>query len=138
MASNKEYPPKADLLNDVRKPLPKVAPGTLDPASMTGDASTIQAKAVLDDFNAALASNDAEKLANCFYEEQAFWRDTAALTSHVRTITQPQIIAVALLHLVGLRGLAGDKFEIIGSPHFVVINPVMVCRLPLHYRGPAY
>jgi hypothetical protein len=67
-----EYPTKADLRKDVSKPLPMIAPGTVDPDSMVGDAAATQAMTVLNAFNAAVASNDAEKLASCFYDEQAY------------------------------------------------------------------
>jgi hypothetical protein len=127
-----EYPLKADLRKDVSKPLPKVVPGTVDPASMTGDVPTIHAKAVLDTFNVALASNDAEKLASCFYAEQAYWRDIVAFTSHLRTLQKPQVVAAALLQTIALRGLASD-IELAGDARFVVMSPVMVkcLRFPL-------
>lgn len=54
---------------------------------MVGGVSNTEAQAVLYAMNAALASNDAEKLADCFYPEQALWRDIVALTSHLRTFS---------------------------------------------------
>lgn len=45
----------------------KIAPGTADPAAMTGDASAIHAQALLDAFNASLVSNDAEQVAAFFF-----------------------------------------------------------------------
>jgi hypothetical protein len=92
---------------------------------MTGDAALLQAKAVIDDFNAALDSNDAEKLASCFYAEQAYWRDIVAFTSHIRTIDKPRVLATALLQMVSLRGLQG-RIESTGSANFAVMSPVMV------------
>jgi hypothetical protein len=97
---------------------------------MVGDAPAAQARTVLDTFNAALASNDAEKLASCFYEEQAYWRDIVALTSHLRTIERPRVVAAALLKMIALRGLTGE-FELAGDPYFAVISPVMVSYLRL-------
>lgn len=123
-----EYPPKADLRKDVYRPLPKVAPGTIDPAAMTGDSPATHAQAALAAFNTALASNDAEKLADCFYPEQAFWRDIVALTSHLRTLMQPNVIAAALLRLKSLRGVEGE-IELAGDPHFAIMSPVMVSRV---------
>lgn len=120
-----EYPPRADLRKDVYRPLPKIAPGTVDPAGMTGDVPLTQTQEVLDVLNAALASNDAEKVAGCFFPEQAFWRDIVALTSHLRTFIQPGVVAAALLQLKGLRGIEGG-IKISGDPHFVVMSPVMV------------
>lgn len=102
-----EYPPRFDLRKDVYRPLPKIAPGTVDPAALSGDVPKARAQALLDTLNAALASNDAEKVAGCFYPEQAFWRDIIALTSHLRTFAMPRVIAAALLRLKSLRGIEG-------------------------------
>lgn len=120
-----EYPPKADLRRDVYKPLPKVTPGTVDPAEMVGDVPVARAQAALTALNAALLSNDAEKLADCFFQDQAFWRDIVALTSHLRTFFQPKAIADALLHTNSLLRIEGP-LEITGEPHFAVMSPVMV------------
>ncbi|KAK2611141.1 hypothetical protein N8I77_004516 [Diaporthe amygdali] len=57
-----EHPPKADLRGDVYRLLPKIAPGTVDPAVMTGDRPASYTQTVLDGLNTALASNDAEKI----------------------------------------------------------------------------
>lgn len=102
-----EYPPKADLRRDLYRPLPKIPPGTVDPAEMAGDVPLAQAQAVVDALNAALSSNDADELADCFYPDQAFWRDIVALTSHLRTLIQSTAIADALLHLNSLRVIEG-------------------------------
>jgi len=122
-----EYPPRADLRKDVYKPLPKIVPGTIDAAAMMGDLPDTHAQAVLDTLNAALSSNDAEKVSGCFYPEQAFWRDIVALTSHLRTFIQPDVIAAALLQMKSFRGIDGE-IKISGDPHFVVMNPTMVSR----------
>lgn len=125
-----EWPPKADLRKDVSRPLPIVAPGTVDPASMSGDIPTLQAKKVIEAFNCALASNDAEALADCFYAEQAFWRDIVALTSHLRTFTDSGNIASALLETTSRIGISG-KIDFTEKAQFVVINPVMVSHLDI-------
>ncbi|KAK7733905.1 hypothetical protein SLS53_008055 [Cytospora paraplurivora] len=134
-----EYPPRADLRKDVYRPLPKIAPGTIDPAALTGDVPTTQAQAVLDALNAALASNDTEKVAECFYPEQAFWRDIVALTSHLRSFSRPNVVAAALLQTTSLRGIEG-KIELTGNPHFSVISPVLMfidCSLSFRTSSPA-
>lgn len=120
-----EYPPRADLRKDVYRPLPKIAPGIVDPAAVAGDAPSDRAQAVLDVLSAALASNDANKVAGCFYPEQAFWRDIVAFTGHLRTFIQPHAVATALLQMKSLRGIE-DGIRISGDPHFVVMSPVMV------------
>lgn len=132
-----EYPPRADLRKDVYRPLPKIAPGTVDPAALTGDVPANYAQALLSDVNAALASSDAEKLADCFYPEQAFWRDIVALTSHLRSFAKPNVVAAALLGLKPLRGIEG-KIELAGDPHFAVMSPVMVSGQLTHAHTHGY
>ncbi|KAF2445316.1 FAD/NAD(P)-binding domain-containing protein [Karstenula rhodostoma CBS 690.94] len=120
---NTEYPPKADLRN-VSRPLPKVPPGTVNPASMDSSVIMMCAKSAVDVFNTALSSNDVDKLSACFYE-QTYWRDIAALTSHLRTIYSSRVVASALLQTIILRGLEG-KFELANDPSFAVMGPFMV------------
>ncbi|KAI0135358.1 hypothetical protein F4814DRAFT_400697 [Daldinia grandis] len=120
-----EWPAKAELRKDVYKPLPQVPPGTVNPAEMTEDTSNTEAKAVVNAFNEALLSNDAEKLASCFYTDQAYWRDIVALTSHLRSFSTPSVVAKALLHTKDLRGIAGNV-ELTGDAHFAAISPVMM------------
>ncbi|KAL9114866.1 MAG: hypothetical protein Q9227_001109 [Pyrenula ochraceoflavens] len=134
-----EYPRKADLRKDVSRPLPNIPPGTIDPASMTGGAPNIQAKAALDAFNAALASKNVEELANCFYTEQSYWRDIVALTSHLRTFTTPRVVAAALLKMIALRNIV-DKAELAGDAHFAIMSPVMMfidCGISFRISSPA-
>ncbi|PVH93133.1 FAD/NAD(P)-binding domain-containing protein [Periconia macrospinosa] len=132
-----EYPPKADLRN-VSKPLPKVPPGTVNPASMDSSVIMACAKSAVDTFNTALSSNDIEKLSGCFYE-QTYWRDIVALTSHLRTIYSPRIVASALLETINLRGLEG-KFEMADDPNFAVMGPFMMfidCGVSFTTTSPA-
>lgn len=104
-----EYPPRADLRKMMAdEPLPAVAPGTIDEASMTGEQPTQEARVVLDRFNAALLSNDGRALAACFFPSQAYWKDNLALTCHLRTLTTPGVIAAGLLVTKELRGIARD------------------------------
>lgn len=123
-----EYPPRADLRREVYRPLPKIPPGTVNPAEITEDVPLAQAQLAVNALNAALNSNNTGDLAKCFYPDQAFWRDIVALTSHLRTLIQPKAIADALLHLNSLRMTEGGV-EISGKPHFVVMNPSMVCQI---------
>ncbi|PYH89515.1 FAD/NAD(P)-binding domain-containing protein [Aspergillus ellipticus CBS 707.79] len=120
-----EYPPKADLRKVIaQNPLPSIAPGMIDPASMVGSAPTEQAQAVLDRFNAALASNDARALESCFFPTQAYWKDQLALTYHLRTFSKPGVIAAALLRTKALRAVAGSV-NIDGGALFVPVNPTL-------------
>lgn len=123
-----EYPPRADLRRDIYRPLPVVAPGTVDADVLSAD--TIRqkeiAQTVIDRLNAALDNNDALALADCFHEGQAFWRDIVALTCHLRTFSMPKVVAAALLHMKAQRGIEGH-LKINGAPHFAVVNPLLVC-----------
>lgn len=76
-----DYPRAVELRKlQERQPLPFIPPGTVDPGCMDGDEPTKQALDTLSIFNAALATDDAEGLAGCFYSDQAYWRDQLALT----------------------------------------------------------
>lgn len=128
VSSKDEYPPKAQLRQLVAQaPLPVLAPGTVDPAS-TGDSEPLEtATLLLEEFNAALAADDVEKLKACFFPEQAFWRDQLALTYHIRTFTTLSVAAAALLETKKLRGL--DKgLKLKGTPQFVPATPVLVSQ----------
>lgn len=121
-----EYPPKADLRELCSQhPLPIIAPGTVDPASLSGDEPTRIALAALKTFNDALAAGDAEKLESCFYSGQAYWKDQLALTYHMRTFKTASVIVAGLLETEKLRGI--DKgFEVKGKATFTPATPVLV------------
>lgn len=121
-----EYPRRADLRGMMdAQPLPSLTPGLLDPTSMAGDEATNKANAVLERFNAALASANAEDLSNCFHASQAYWKDQLALTYHLRTFSTPGNIAAALLQTNASRcienGIAVD-----GVAMFLPATPVLV------------
>ncbi len=120
-----EYPRKADLRTEVYQPLPFIAPGTIDPSTMSGEEATKQALAVLAALNAALDTGNADTLAACFFAEQAFWRDMLALTYHLRTFATADVVARAFLETKMLRGLSG-AIEIEGAATFVPATPVLV------------
>ena len=76
---------------------------------MLGDAAAAHSKPVLETCNGALSSNDAEKLANCFYNEQAYWCDTVVLTSHLQTIEKPHVVAEGEVRGMWKRHLRMEK-----------------------------
>lgn len=127
MASlQKEYPAQADLRTMMKEmPLPTLAPGLIDPTCMTGEEVTGKAKIVVKQFNAALASQDPETLASCFYTSQAYWKDIVALTYHLRTFTTPGVIAAALIKTSSSRKIE-NGFTVDGAATFVPITPVLV------------
>lgn len=111
-----------------QNPLPTLAPGLVDPATMEGDAATHQAQSVLNTFNAALAADDCESLANCFFQSQAYWRDQLALTYHLRTFGSPDVIAASLLETKTLRSVKGE-IAMDGAAMFLPLTPVLVSGL---------
>ena len=112
------------------QPVPLLAPGTVDPASMGGEEPTKVAVAVLKTFNAALAADDAEALEKCFFAEQAYWKDSLALTYHMRTFAGPGVVAASLLKTKTLRDVA-DGFKIVGKARFMPATPVIVRYFPI-------
>lgn len=111
-----------------QNPLPFVPPGTVDAASMTPETIMTIASAVVDAFNTAIDDHDVPSIAATFSPQQAFFKDTLAMTGYYRTFNGAGVIAPVLLHLSKLRGLKGamavDKAE------FVPATPVLVSRYP--------
>ncbi|KAE8153297.1 hypothetical protein BDV25DRAFT_169181 [Aspergillus avenaceus] len=123
--SQDEYPPKADLRAMMaEKPLPALAPGLVDQASMVGDEPTKQAKDVLSRFNTALADNDVEALENCFFADQAYWKDQLALTYYLRTFATPGVVAAALLETSAQRKIIGG-IEVDDAAQFIPAMPTL-------------
>ena len=118
-----EYPPKADL-RKLYRPLPFITPGTVKP-DLGNDEIMKQVGSVLSNVNAALENGDAPALEQCFFSDQAHWRDILALTSHLRTFSTPAGIVGALLATKKLSGFSGG-LRLQGEPKFVPATPVLV------------
>lgn len=108
-----------------QNPLPMLTPGLIDPATMTGDAATKQAQSVLSTFNTALAANDYESLASCFFNGQAYWLDQLALTYHLRTFKSAGVITESLLETKALRNIK-EQIVVDGAAMFLPATPVLV------------
>lgn len=123
-----EYPPQVDLREMMaQNPLPVIAPGTINPDSMAGEEPTKQALTVLRAFNNALAADDAKALERCFFTKQAYWKDQLALTYHLRTFSNPAVIAANCLETKRLRNIIGEvKLE--GEAQFILATPVLVSK----------
>lgn len=106
-------------------PLPTIPPGTVNAISMTGDAAVKAAQGVIDKFNAAICADDAKALAACFLESQAWWKDSLALTYHLRTFNTPETVAAALLETKKLRDFG--KFNVGRRAVFIPVTPSLVC-----------
>ncbi|KAK6844113.1 monooxygenase [Apiospora arundinis] len=116
-----EWPPAADLRRMLEEnPLPTIAPDICadDPVS-DDDIATARAHDILEGLNHALGVKDVDKIAQCFFAEQAYWRDQIALTWHLRTFSKRQVIAASLLETSELRRVTGDGFAIEGQAHFI-------------------
>ncbi|KAJ6095463.1 monooxygenase [Penicillium sp. IBT 16267x] len=138
--SHNGYPPRADLRKMMdQQPLPTLAPGLIDPASMEGYEATNQAQAVLNILNTALTVDDAKILESCFYADQAYWKDQLSLTYHLRTFSTPGIIAAGLLETAKLRGIS-KGIEVDGVAMFLPATPVLQfidCPLLFRTSSPA-
>ncbi|KAK7979622.1 hypothetical protein PG989_012079 [Apiospora arundinis] len=116
-----EWPPAADLRRMLEEnPLPTIAPDICadDPVS-DDDIATAKSRDILEGLNQALGVKDVDKIAQCFFAEQAYWRDQIALTWHLRTFSKRQVIAASLLETSTLRRVTGDGFAIEGQAHFI-------------------
>lgn len=112
-----DFPKKANLRADLYRPLPNthiIDPQTIDVAAVADN--------VLRQFSSALEARDEFKLRTLFFEAQAYFKDTVALTYHRRTFTDSQSSALALLELSdswkasGFRVVAGSvKYLTMGS-----------------------
>ncbi|KAK4238556.1 putative indole-3-pyruvate monooxygenase YUCCA4 [Achaetomium macrosporum] len=135
-----EYPPAADLREMMAKhPLPVVPRESVPEEAMTGNEPTKEAVVVLRKLNAALASNDAHSLASCFLPSQAYWKDSLALTWHLRTFASPGVIAASLLQTKTLRQLDGE-IKVQGDAQFMPATPVLRfidCTLAFKTKSPA-
>ncbi|GKU06592.1 unnamed protein product [Fusarium langsethiae] len=74
-------------------PIPAVSPSIAGLISFATRSELEQASIVVDAFNSALANNDSVALQACFYPKQAYWKDSLALTYHLRTFRNPEVIA---------------------------------------------
>lgn len=138
-----EYPQAASLLAMMNeKPLPKIAPDTLEGIgleALAGDQAAATAQKVLDEVNSALTSKDADRLANCFLEEQSYWRDQLAFTWHLRTFYTPRGCASNMVETASLRGI-DKRFVVDGSPQFIPASPTLQfinCEFTFSMNSPA-
>ncbi|KAK8106988.1 monooxygenase [Apiospora kogelbergensis] len=100
-------------------PLPVIAPNIFASDPISDEIAMAKARDVLERLNGAmLVTKDANDLEQCFFSEQAYWRDQIALTWHLRTFSNRRVIATSLLEMSSLR-VADDGFKIDGHAHFI-------------------
>ncbi|KAG9569700.1 hypothetical protein KCU71_g2759, partial [Aureobasidium melanogenum] len=95
--------------------------------------------AVISNLADAMALGDAEAVENCFFAQQAFWKDQLAFTWHLRTFITPKYITRALLETQHLRYLI-TQFELVGDADLVQVGPKLLfltCSFAFETRFPA-
>ncbi|PNP61040.1 hypothetical protein FNYG_14128 [Fusarium nygamai] len=99
------YPPAASLfqLFDER-PIPVLPPSITQKISFEDLDPSDQATAVVKAFHDALRESDIQALQDCFFTDQAYWKDALAFTYHLRTFYTPPVIAANLLETNRMRG----------------------------------
>ncbi|KUJ18522.1 FAD/NAD(P)-binding domain-containing protein [Mollisia scopiformis] len=86
-----DFPPKVDILSEIYQPLPEVI-DNVDWGGLDASKSTQQ---VIRDLSSALEQGSTP-LANLFLSHGSYWKDTLAITSHLRTFKEREVIALAL------------------------------------------
>ena len=116
-----DFPSKADLLTEIYQPLPKLTAvidwDTLD--------SSVAAEQVLRSFAKALETADTNALRDVFLICKSFWRDTLAVTSHLRTFKSREVIASVLTSLNHKRRIH-EIALIPGTAQVVVVSETLV------------
>jgi hypothetical protein len=115
-----DFPPKVDLANEVYQPLPKLTVAvnwdTIDAADT--------AERMLRGLSTALENNGLG-LEHHFRTDGSYWRDTLAITSHLRTFKNPGVIAIALsgqnrkCHILDIAITSGSTQVVIASETLV-------------------
>jgi len=117
----RDFPRKADIVKEIYLPLPIVPQF---PDERTGEL-TKSAQGILHQIIAALRISDSSSLEGFFCQEQAYWRDSLAMTAHLRTFKGRETIAGKLLTLDRHRKMRdarivpGSAKRISGGPNLV-------------------
>ncbi|KAF5592964.1 K+ transport flavoprotein [Fusarium subglutinans] len=99
------YPPAASLLQLFdERPVPNLSPKIVERITFKDVDPSDQAAAVVVSFHDALRDNDIQALQDCFFADQAYWKDALAFTYHLRTFYTPSVIAANLLETNKMRG----------------------------------
>ncbi|KAF5708804.1 K+ transport flavoprotein [Fusarium globosum] len=99
------YPPAASLLQLFdERPIPVLPPKIIGKISFEDVDPSNQATGVVKAFHDALRGNDVEALQDCFFADQAYWKDALAFTYHLRTFYTPSVIVANLMETNKMRG----------------------------------
>lgn len=117
------FPPAANLVTEVFRPLPVVSAFPAEADNDDGPA-VISAQLVFAIFD-ALQGSDSSSLADLFLESGAYWRDTLAFTYHLRTFSGKEDITRALTELNSQR--LSKEFRVVsGSATAASAGPSLV------------
>ena len=119
-----DFPPRADLLTEIYHPLPKLTV-YVDWKALD---SYVTAEQAVNAFATALETTDTNALTDIFLAHQSFWRDTVALTSHLRTFKNRQVIVSVLAELNNRRRI-NEITPIPGTAQVVVASETLVSSL---------
>ncbi|KAG8676498.1 hypothetical protein FPOAC2_02628 [Fusarium poae] len=104
-------------------PIPILSQDTVSLVSFAKQGEVEQALVIVDAFNAALANTDIAALQTCFFPEQNYWKDSLALTYHLRTFRGPEVIAKNLFRTKEARRCE-EAWKLEGAV-FVPATPVL-------------
>ncbi|KAH9203185.1 hypothetical protein DL95DRAFT_350116 [Leptodontidium sp. 2 PMI_412] len=113
-----EFPHKVDLVEDLYRPFPIISRLPTDASDKASDLI----ENILVKLGCAMEKCDVSELSSLFFTDQAYWRDTLALTYHLRTFKNRDAIASALLEL-------GPKREVC-SIQILPDSPALICAGP--------
>lgn len=115
-----EFPHKVDLVKDLYQPFPIISRLPTDASDKASDL----VENILVELGCAMEKNDVSQLSSLFFTDQAYWRDTLALTYHLRTFKNRDAIASALLELAPKREVYSIQM-IPDSPAFICAGPTL-------------
>lgn len=125
-----DEPPRVDPRQEIYKPLPK----TFDVLDWTVVDAQAVASAVFERLSAVITGEDVNvaQVEELFHADTCHWRDTLALTAHLRTFTGSSVIAKTLVHLAEARGAEGFALSqgsaMVVSPNAHSVRRVVYCR----------
>lgn len=118
-----DCPARADLRTEIYRPLPVVS---LPVDASSPDPSDICAE-VLQALFEGLSEGNVNKVKNCFYDEQCYWRDQLALTYHFRTFKDKECISKALVERAAI-SKPGSVAVAPGTARLTSAGPTLVRR----------
>ncbi|KAG6983605.1 hypothetical protein FOFC_15386 [Fusarium oxysporum] len=119
------YPPAASLLQLFdERPIPVLPLRIVEKISYEDVDPSGQATDVVKTFHDALRESDIQALQDCFFADQAYWKDALAFTYHLRTFYTPSVISANLLETNKARG-PSMRWNM-ESAVFVAATPVLL------------